>query len=72
MEFWGLFDGTKFVPQPAVAVRGATKAEADRLEAEAKAAIAAAWDAAAARGPDAVVMSGASGKTAKPSQCTYP
>ena len=27
----------QFVPQPAVAVRGATKAEADRVEAEAKA-----------------------------------
>ena len=53
--------GREIVPQPAVAVRGVTKAEADRLEAEAKAADAAAWDAAAARAPDASAVSGVTG-----------
>ena len=40
-------------------MRALTKGEADRLEAEAKAKAAVKWDAAAARGPAAIVISGA-------------
>ena len=45
--------------QPALAVRAIARAEADRLEAAA----AAAWDAAAARGPAVVTVAGATGNS---------